>query len=134
MNVTVREQTEKMQSRGVILYVCNKLLPCCRCEHLARLDRIGHQLCTLRENLTCTQRVVTNLGVTHIVIRGQTDGSTVCLERNGWVICHQHIQSGSISACNGVCNSVGSDTDTVHNDSQYRTLDAGKSGESVKFV
>ena len=126
VHVTVGEETEEVQSGAVSLNVGNKLLPGSRCKHLAGLDGVGNQLCALCKYLTCTESVVTNLTVTHIIVRGQTNSGAVSLERYHGVVLHQGVKVGGVCACNGVGNGIGSKTNTIHNDGENRTLHAAK--------
>ena len=127
VDVTVGEQTEEVEGAAV-LYVGNDLLPSGGDKHLAGLNRLGYQLRTLCENLTGAQGVVTNLGVTHIVIGGQTDSGAVCLQLYGGIRSHYALQIGHIGAGYGVGFALSSETDTIHNDGEYRTLYAGECG------
>ena len=122
MHVTVRKKTDKVKCAIVCLCVRNKALPCVRRKHLAAFDRLGNQLCALRKYLTCAKCVVTDLGVTHVVIGGQTNCRTVSAERYHRVLCHKHIESGCVSRCDSICLGCGSDSHAVHNNSQNGTL------------
>ena len=116
MNVTVGEQTDEVERGAVCNTVAGKALPGFALEHSAGFDGFGNELCALRENLTGAERVVTDLGVTHIVVGHQTDGSSVRAELGPCVFFHQHIESGSICVLNSVSRAVGSDANAVHND------------------
>ena len=127
VHVAVGEQAEEVEGAAV-LHVSDDLLPGGGGKHLAGLNRLGYQLRTLCENLTGAESVVTNLGVTHIVVGGQTDGGAVCLQLYGGIRSHYALQIGHIGAGYGVGFALSSETDTVHNDGEYRTLYAGECG------
>ena len=51
VNVSVREKTDKVECRGVRLYIANKSVPGFGCKDLAALNRLRNQLCSLCEYL-----------------------------------------------------------------------------------
>ena len=120
--VSVGEKTEEMKCGIVAIYVRDELFPSGRSKHLTGLDGLRYKLSALSENLTCAECVVTYLRVTHVVVRGKTNCRSVSLEANGGILLHKHIKCGSICSVNSICFGLGSDSNSVHNDSEYRTL------------
>ena len=132
MHVTVREKAEEVESSAVCFYVFNKGLPGSGSEHLTAFDRVGYQLCTLCKYLTRTECVVTYFGVTHIVIRRKTNCSSVCLELNPRIFCHQLVQHGCSGFCHSIGIGIGSKTYTVHYNGNNRSFYAFKQGGFFK--
>ena len=126
MNVTVREKTEEMEGGGVILYARNERAPGIRGEDLAGLDGLRNELRTLCKNLSRAKRIVAYLGVTHIVIAGETYGCAVSLDSEGGILLHNSVKGGSMSGGNRVSAVVGSDAYAVHNDGEKRTFNTCK--------
>mgnify|MGYP003292845045 CR=1 FL=1 len=126
MYVAVREKTEEMKGGGVLLYVANDRLPRIGSEHLAAFDRLCDQLCALCEDLTCAKGVVADLGVAHIVIRGQTDGAAVGLDDLPGVIGLQLVQGGGGGRNDHVAEGFGGLAHAVHDDEDNGLLVHGK--------
>ena len=124
VNITVREKTDKMKCGIILLYSISKSLPCLGCKDLARFNRLRNKLCALCEYLTGAKSIMSNLRVTHIVIAGKTNSSAVSLKRNHGILAHKHIKCGSMSCGNSICTVIGSNTNTVHNYCEKRTLNA----------
>ena len=122
----MEEKAEEMKSRLVFNYSADKSAPAIRLEDLAALDRLRNELCTLCKNLTGAERIVSYLGVTHIVIRRQTYRSTVRLDSKGGIITHNSVKRGSIGACNRISAVIGSNTYAIHNDGEKRALNSLK--------
>ena len=129
VDVTVRKQSEEVQGGVMVLYVGNQLFPSLGRKHFARFNGIGNQLCALRENLSRTERVVTDFAVAHIIVGGESHRRAVRFQGNHWVFFHQHIEVRGVSGLHRIGNRVGSKSDTVHHDGQNRSLDAGKAVE-----
>ena len=121
VNVTVGEESEEVESRAVCYAVAGETLPGFAFKHSAGFDGFGDELCALRENLTGAECVVTNLGVTHVVVGHKTYGSAVSAELGPSVFLHESVEGGGICVFNSVARAVGSDADTVHNDGNDRT-------------
>ena len=134
VNVTIGEETEEVQSGVVGLDVADQLLPGGGSKHLAGLDGIGDQLSALCEDLTCAECVMTDLGVTHVIVGGQTDSGTVCLEGNHGVLGHQHVQIGGVRGSDRVGNGIGCQTHAVHNDGYNGTLNTVELVELVQCL
>ena len=123
VDVTVGEQTDEVQRGAVVQHLCLKGIPGVGGEHFTRFDGIGYQLCALCEDLSRAECVMADLGVAHVIVRGKTDGSAVCLEGDHGIFCHEHIQRRRVCAADCVGECVGGDTDAVHDDGNDGTLD-----------
>ena len=120
MHVAVGEKSEKMK-RAAVFRRGNNLLPRIGGEHFSRFDRLRDKLCALREHLTRAERVMSDLGISHIVIGRKSDRGAVSLELYSRVLGHQHIERRRICLRNGVALSLRSKPDTVHDYRKNRT-------------
>ena len=126
VNVTVGEKTDEVERGSVIFRILCERFPCFALENFTGFDRFRNKLCALSENLTGAERVMANLGVTHIVVAHKTNSLAVSLKLHPRIFCHKHIERGSVCVFNRVARAVCGDTYTVHNDSKERTLYALK--------
>ena len=69
---------------------------------------------------------MTDLGVAHIVVGGQTDSLSVRTHGDHRVLLHEHIESGGISCIDRVSAARGGKSDTVHNYRKQRAAYAVK--------
>ena len=86
------------------------------------------------KHLTGAKCIVSHLGVTHILIGRKTNGSTVSLESNHGVLLHKSVKIWGDSLLYGVSLAVSSDSHTIHNDGQHRTLYACEFVELFQFL
>ena len=124
MYISVGEKTDEMERGSICLHIFRYLAPCLAGKESAALDRLRNKLCALRENLTAAERVVTDLGISHIVIGGKSDSRSVRLEFEAGIFCHEHIERGGISLGDSVAVLAVSDTYAVHNDGYDRARNA----------
>jgi hypothetical protein len=117
-----------VESGVVGLNAVYKLEPGCGSEELAGFNGLRNELSALSEYLTGAESVVSNLGVTHIIITGKAYSSTVSTDSYHRIVSHKVVESGSVCSGNSVCAVIGSDTYTVHNNGKKRTF------YTVKFL
>jgi hypothetical protein len=120
VNVTVREKSQEVES--TVLCICNDFFPGVALEHSARFDSFGNELCALREDLSCAESVVTDLGVAHVVIGGKTYSGSVRFKREAVIFFGKHIESGGVSRFDSVALNTVANADAVHYDSNNRTF------------
>ena len=120
VDVTVGEQPQEVELAAV-LGIGDQRFPRIGGEHLAAFDRRGYELGALCEHLTAAQCVVTDLGVAHIVIRGQTDRRTMRTERDHRIFRHKTIEIRGTREIYGIGFSGRRETYAVHNDGYDRT-------------
>ena len=85
----------------------------------------------MRKDLTCTKCVVSDLAVTHVVVRGKTNGSSVCLERHHGIVFHETVEIRRVCGFDRIGNGVTRKTNAVHYDGEDRS---GNTREVVQFV
>ena len=69
-----------------------------------------------QQYLTCAESVVSNLGIAHILVRGQTHGGTVCLQVSMGAGCQKIVQCRGFCYYNSVAAAAVALANTVHND------------------
>ena len=119
MDVAVGQQAQEVHGlagNGV----GNQILPGFGRVQRAVFDGLAHQLGALRVDLTAAQSVVTNLGVAHILITGQTDGGAVGLQVSMGAGFQQHIQRRSLCNRDRVAAAAVTLANAVHNDQYNR--------------
>ena len=123
VNVSVAEKSEEMQ-RGIVVFdVSDHLFPGVGSKHFAAFDGLTDQFCALSENLTGAECVVTDLGVSHIVVGGKSDSGAVRFEFKHRIVCRKHIERGRVGKFYGVSGVIGSDSHAVHYYSEDRSFD-----------
>jgi hypothetical protein len=122
MHVSVGEESEEMESRIIRLNAAYKLPPCRGSEDLTGFDGLRNKLCSLRKHLSRSERVMSYLGISHIIIRRKTNGCAVSLEFQSRILTHKHIKSGSFCVFYGIGNIILSNTYTIHNNTENRSL------------
>ena len=134
MDVAVGEQTDEME-RGILIDdVACDFLPGLAFEHLTGLDVVADELGALRENAAGTDGVVTDFGVTHVCVAGQTDGETVGLQLRVRAVFEHPVQIGLVGGGDGVAVRVFSETDTIHDDENDGAFPAFEPGGFFQFV
>ena len=101
------------------------------------LDGLADQLCALGVDLAAAQRVVADLGVAHIVVRGQTDGGAVGFQLSMGAGGKQMIQRGSLGNRDRVAAAAVALADAVHdnkNNGFFHNKSLQKKSYSYKFA
>ena len=80
MDVAVGQQADEVQRLVVLQAVVRQVDPRFGLVQGAGLNGFLHELCALRIDLAAAEGVVADLGVAHVVVRGQADGGAVGLE------------------------------------------------------
>ena len=114
MYVAVGQQTDEMHGGVLALYVSSQFLPCVGFVHLAALDALVNELCALRVDLTAADRVVTYLGVAHVVVGGQTYRVTVRLEAGVGAVSQHPVEGGGVSLAHCVAEVGLGEANAVH--------------------
>ena len=91
-------------------------LPSLPLEDRALGDSGGHELRPLIEDPAGADRIVTDLGVTHVRIVRQTDRCTVGAQRPPRVTLSKVVQDRCVGKSDGVTLVAPPDPDTVHDD------------------
>ena len=133
MDVAVRKETDEMECAAVPA-TCDKVLPSLSRKHFAGRDGLRNELCTLRKNLSRAERIVTDLGIAHIVVGGKSDSRSVGGELSHRVFFHKHVEGGGICVCNGVALLAVADADAVHNDCENGSLNAYRMRGFFEYV
>ena len=115
VDIAVGQKSDKVQ-RVIVFGVGNQRLPGSRLVQLAGFDGLFHQLGTLRVDLAAAQGIVANLGIAHIIVAGQTDGSAVSLQVSMRAGCKQIVQCGGLCHSDSIAAAAVALADTVHND------------------
>jgi hypothetical protein len=101
-------------------------LPDLAVEQGARVERGIHQLGALGEDTTGSQRVVTDLAVTHVVVARESNGRPMGQQLGGEFRGGQGIEAGGVGHGHGVAGVGRGDADAVGDHQQQR---AGTGGE-----
>ena len=113
MDIAVGQQPQEMQ-RLAGNGVGDQVFPGLGGIQRAVFDGLTDKLRALGVDLTAAQRVVADLGVAHIVVRGQTDGGAVGFQISMGAGGKQAIQRGGLSDGNRVAAAAVTLADTVH--------------------
>ena len=108
-----------MEGRG--LCIGGKAGPCLGIENHTGFNGFGHKLCTLGVDLTAAKSIVSHLGVAHVLIAGQTDGSTVGFQIGMGAGGKQMVKGRGIGNLHSIAAAAVTQTDAVHNH-QYNRL------------
>ena len=120
MNISVRKQSDKMHCRLILHHICYQWFPCIRAKHFSAFNGLVYKLCALRINLSAAKSVMTNLWISHIVVRRQTYGVAVSFERSMWILFQKHIEGRGVCLRNCVAKPCLGKAYTVHNYKYYR--------------
>ncbi len=80
VDVAVRKKADEMHGLATRADLANELLPFVALEYFAAFDGHLDALCALIEDTPCSEGVVPNLAVAHVVVTGQADSRAVCAE------------------------------------------------------
>ncbi len=114
VNVAVGKQADKMQRAVLCLNVRDYLFPRGRIVHLAALDILVYELSALRVYLSATERVMSDLGVAHVVIAGQTHSVAVRLKTRVGAVGEKPVKRWRIRLGNSVAKSRLGIADAIH--------------------
>ena len=78
MGVDVAVGVQPQEVEGVIPPRCNDIVPGITRKDRSLGDGLVHELGTLGEDATGTERIVADLAVSHIAVGGKPDGGTMC--------------------------------------------------------
>ena len=134
MHVSVGEKSEEMECSVRRLYIFNKLFPALAFKHFAAFDRFRNELCALCEDLTGAERIVSNLGISHIVVAHKTDRRSVRLQKRRGIFFHKHIERRCVCIFYSISGTVGSYSHAIHYDRNDRTFYAYRFFEFFKFM
>ena len=115
MNVAVGKQTEEMKCLAAADAVGNQLFPCFRGKQCAVFNGFADQLCALRVHLAAAERVMTDLGVAHVIIAGKADCRAVCFEPGIRTGIKKTVERGCFCHCNSIAAAAVTLSDAVHN-------------------
>ena len=113
MDVAVGQQTQKMQ-RLAGNGVGDQVFPGLGGIERAVFDGLADKLCALRINLTAAKSVVADLGVAHIIVRGQTDGGAVGFQISMGAGGKQMIQCGGLGNRDRIAAAAVTLADAIH--------------------
>ena len=94
--------------------VGSQLLPGLGLVDGAVFNGLANQLGTLGVDLAAAEGVVTDLGVAHVFVAGQTDSGAVGLQIGVRASCEKIVQSGGLGDHNSIAAAAVTLADTVH--------------------
>ena len=120
MDVAVGQQADEVQRPAVLQAVVRQVAPRLGLVQGAGLNGFLHELCALRIDLAAAEGVVADLGVTHVVVRGQADGGAVGLEPRHGAGGHQLVERRGVGLLDCVAGAAVAASNAVHNDKYDR--------------
>eukprot|EP00825_Cyclidium_porcatum_P019967 TRINITY_DN2281_c0_g2_i2.p2 TRINITY_DN2281_c0_g2~~TRINITY_DN2281_c0_g2_i2.p2 ORF type:complete len:229 (-),score=42.06 TRINITY_DN2281_c0_g2_i2:81-767(-) len=129
MHIAIGEKADEMHDATASLGPGNNLLPGLAPPDGAIGNRIGNQRGALAIDLTGTDGVVANFGITHVVVRRHADSRAVGTQANVRVIGKQAVEGRLPGRGDGAADVGLGQAVAVHHDDNDRALDAGKGGE-----
>ena len=121
VNISVRNKSDKMQSRILILYIFNQLFPGFTLIHQSRLNRFTNKFRTLGKNTTATNRIVTNFAVSHIIIARKSNSSSMSLKFCVRTISCEPVQILHFRSLYRIAFNIFSVSNAIHNNQNNRT-------------
>ena len=115
MDVAVAQQAEEMHGPAVFR-IGDQILPGFGRVQCSVFNGLSDQLGALGINLAAAQRVVTDLAVAHILVRGQADGGAVSLQVSMRAGRQQVIQGGRFGNGHRIAAAAVTLADAVHDD------------------
>ena len=124
MDVAVRKKSDEMELAAGFFDIGDELFPGVAGEHRAGFEGGGHELRPLSEHASAADRIVADFAVSHVFVRGESDGGSVGLElRRGPVF----LESGErlhVRFRDRIAFLVFTVADAVHDDEDDRTFPA----------
>ena len=120
MDVAVGQQADEVQRFAVLQAVIRQVDPRLGLVQGAGFNGLLYKLCALRIDLAAAESVVADLGVAHIVVRGQADGGAVCFEPRHGAGRHQVVERRGVGLLDRVAGAAVAASNTVHNDKYDR--------------
>ena len=114
MDVAVGQQADEVQRFAVLQAVVRQVDPGLGLVQGAGLNGLLHELCALRIDLAAAEGVVADLGVAHIVVRGQADGGAVGLEPRHGAGGHQLVERRGVGLLDCVAGAAVAASNAVH--------------------
>ena len=114
MDVAVGQQADEVQRLAVWQAVVRQIDPRIGLVQGAGLNGLLHELCALRIDLAAAEGVVADLGVAHIVVRGQADGGAVCFEPRHGAGGHQLVERRGVGLLDCVAGAAVAASNAVH--------------------
>ena len=114
MDVAVGQQADEVQRFAVLQAVVRQVDPRLGLVQGAGLNGLLHELCALRIDLAAAEGVVADLGVAHVVVRGQADGGAVGLEPRHGAGGHQLVERRGVGLLDRVAGAAVAASNAVH--------------------
>src|SRR5690554_716021 len=111
-----------MECTRVLLDLIHEPLPRIASEHGTRLDRFGDKLCTLGEDPTTADSIVTDFTVSHVIVRWEPHRSSVRFKLCPWHGVIQRRERACLCFCNCISLWICSKANSVHDCEDYWSL------------
>ena len=119
MDVAVGQQAQEVEGLALLLRVGRQILPDLGLEDQSGLDGLVHQLGALGIDLAAAEGVVADLGVAHVVVRGQADGGAVGLEPGMGAGFQKLVKGGGFGQLDRIAGAAVAEAHAVHDDQYY---------------
>jgi len=114
MDVAVGQQADEVQRFAVLQAVVRQVDPRLGLVQGAGFNGLLYKLCALRIDLAAAEGVVADLGVAHVVVRGQADGGAVGLEPRHGAGGHQLVERRGVGLLDRVAGAAVAASNAVH--------------------
>jgi hypothetical protein len=132
MDIAVGEETDEVDHAAPALGAGNDLLPGGTLPDRARGDGAGDQGCALTVNLTGADRIVTDLGVAHVLVGRHADGNAMGAQGDVRVVGEKPVK-GRLSGSSDGAPDIGlGDAVAVHDDRDDRALNSRERGRFLQ--
>ena len=116
VDVAVGEQADEVHDAAGRAHVLDEALPDRGGKDLAALDRLVDELGALGIDLAGAEGVVPDLGVAHVVVRGEADGRAMGLDRGPGVVLKELVEGRRARGAHRIAGLIAADADAVQDD------------------